>query len=526
MKLTLPIALLWLTASSLWAHFTFVVPEAGGRHARLVMSEDLDPDPAVGIQIVSGAKLFLRDEAGKDTPLELVKDDFFYRLATPGKGVRLIHGVADLGVMTRGPKAFLLIYHPKTVVGAAFGEKTVVGGAVPVELVPVGRPGALSFRVVAQGRALPDTEVQVVLPDGSQTKVKTDAAGVTPPFPQHGRFGAWARFFEPVAGERDGKKFEETRHYATLVVDSLPVAVSEGKLPEATSSFGAVADGNWLYVYGGHIAKTHSYDRNSVSGRFARMNLQTKAWEELPAGPKLQGMNLAAYKGQIIRVGGMEPRNAPGEKQAIFSVADVARFDPATKQWHALPSLPSPRSSHDVVVIGDTLVVAGGWNLLGAEGSEWAQTCLTLNLADPRAQWETLPQPFERRALIAAAHDGKMWVMGGIMKSGAVSNEVDVFDPAGKTWSKAPALPGTGTQTFAPAAAVWKGNLYVSLADGAVVRFDRERKMWAEAGFSSRRLAHRAVGTERELLLLGGAEKGNNLDLVESLFAQPSGSSD
>ena len=521
MKRNLLFALVGLTAGSAWAHFTFVVPEAGGRQARLVMSEDLDPDPAVGIEIVRGAKLFLRDEAGQETPLELVKEEFFYRLALPGKGVRLIHGVADLGVMTRGSKVFRLIYHPKTIVGAAFGDQALIGGSTPVELIPVGRPGALSFRLVAQGRTLPDAEVQIVLPDGSQTKVKTDAAGQTPPFAHYGRFGAWARFFEPLSGEWDGKRYEETRHYATLVVDALPTAAQlNTKLPEATSSFGAVAENGWLYVYGGHIARTHRYDENSVSGRFARLNLATRVWEELPGGPKLQGMNLAAYRGQIIRVGGMAPRNAPGQPPANYSVAEVARYDPATRQWSSLPPLPEPRSSHDVAVLGDTLVVAGGWQLRGPEPAIWATTTLTLNLADPQASWQSVPQPFERRALIAAAYNGKMYLMGGILPSGAVSADVDIFDPQTGAWSKGPALPGAGTQTFAPAAAVAQGQLFVSLADGALVKLDRERNQWAEAGFSSRRLAHRAVGLGGRVWLLGGAEKGSNLDLMEDLPLQ------
>jgi hypothetical protein len=68
-------------------------------------------------------------------------------------------------------------------------------------------------------------------------------------------------------------------------------------------------------------------------------------------------LNLAAHGGRIYRVGGMQPRNAAGAAQDIWSVADAARFDPATKRWEPLPPLPSPRSSHDVVVVGHTLVV-------------------------------------------------------------------------------------------------------------------------------------------------------------------------
>lgn len=60
------------------------------------------------------------------------------------------------------------------------------------------------------------------------------------------------------------------------------------KLPEATSSFGAVESGGFPYVYGGHVRPTHNYYDEAVSGRFHRLNLATGAWQELAgrtAGP-------------------------------------------------------------------------------------------------------------------------------------------------------------------------------------------------------------------------------------------------
>ena len=131
-------------------------------------------------------------------------------------------------------------------------------------------------------------------------------------------------FLGAVPGERDGKKYEELRHYATLVFDvrgagtiergwagtpSTNSAAAFTTLPQATSSFGAVVADGWLYVYGGHVSPTHSYFKEAVSGRFDRVRLSGEAvWESLPAGPAMQGMNLAAYKGKVYRIGGMTPQ--------------------------------------------------------------------------------------------------------------------------------------------------------------------------------------------------------------------------
>jgi hypothetical protein len=43
--------------------------------------------------------------------------------------------------------------------------------------------------------------------------------GYTQAYPAKGRYGAWARDTVAKQGEFGGKKYDETRHYATLVVE-------------------------------------------------------------------------------------------------------------------------------------------------------------------------------------------------------------------------------------------------------------------------------------------------------------------
>src|SRR5687768_10625730 len=95
-------AALVLLASPAFAHFPFIVPDPNGAGARLVMSETLEPDPQVGIEILSSAKLMLRDAAGVETPIALEKREEWMSLALPGAGTRVVRGVVDLGVRTRG----------------------------------------------------------------------------------------------------------------------------------------------------------------------------------------------------------------------------------------------------------------------------------------------------------------------------------------------------------------------------------------------------------------------------------------
>lgn len=501
------------------AHFTFILPLPGDKAAEMILADTLSTRDTVNPALAASARLYLRDTQGAVTDLKMEQDGHRFLLALPGSGDRVVYGAANLGVASRGKDAspHLLLYYPKAILGNAFAPSTTIAGDQVIEMTPRGKPGEVGLRLLLRGAPLRDAEITVLLPDGQQQKTKTDASGVAGPFHQHGRYGAWARFWEDKAGEHEGKRYQQIRHYAMLVFDSLAQPETVTPLPEKTSSFGATVDGEWLYVYGGHIAQTHSYSQASVSGQFSRRKLAGGAWQPLPAATPLQGLNLVAHAGKVCRVGGMQPRNPQGQKTDIHSVAEVACFDGVSGTWAPLPPLPMPRSSHDVAVVGNQLIVTGGWNLRGAEPSAWAKNTLLLDLHNPAAGWREVAQPFERRALVTAVWNGRVYVIGGITPSGKVSTDVDVYDPVTNVWTKGPALPGDAMSGFAPAAAVLQNKLYASTGDGNLFVLNTAGEPWQRVGRSAQRLAHRMVPTDGALLILGGAAKGNNLDLTERL---------
>lgn len=283
-------------------------------------------------------------------------------------------------------------------------------------------------------------------------------------------------------------------------------------LPRGVSSFGAVACDGWLYVYGGHAGKTHNYDTTLVLGTFHRLKLcHGLEWETLPEGPILQGMNLARHRGRVIRVGGMQPRNAPGTPADNHSVVEVAAFDPKVGVWSALPPLPAARSSHDVVVVGDTLVVVGGWHMRGRGVSPvWHDTAVIFDLADPRATWKHIPQPFERRALTATVVGTKVYVLGGMNADNDVEPRTDVLDLATHTWTRGPDLPGAARSAFSPAACTMDDRVVVSLGDGSLWQLSRDEKTWESVGKQKQpRMVHRLIAIDgRRVLAVGGASRG------------------
>jgi len=532
--MTRPIALLlsflaWATTAQ--AHFVFVVPDRGNETLYAVLSENLFPDDEVDVGMIASLSLVYRDASGRVRPIALRREEKALAAALPpGRGV--VHGMVDLGVTTRGETPHVLRYYPKSVMGPA--DKAARVTDAPVELVPSRQGNGWRLRLLVKGKPTANTDVTVLFPGRDEKTVKTDAQGFTEILPSRGMYGAWARYWEDKPGAREGAKYLQVRHYATLVFDSTavdaPASTSTRQpgtmrvtdLPEATSSFGAAAVGDWLYVYGGHIAPTHEYHRDGVSGKFARLNLKDGGtWESLPAGPPAQGLNLLAHRGRIYRVGGMQPRNAPGAKDEIHSLADVARFDPAKGTWEELPELPQARSSHDVVAVGSKIFVVGGWQLAGTGPIEWPDGMAVIDLSAARPEWTSIPQPFRRRALIAVAHDRRIYAIGGFDHKSQVVRAVSVYDVDTGNWSEAPTLPGEGTMGFAPAAAVMKGRLYVSLGDGGLYRLEPTAQAWVKVGQATPRIAHRLIPVDGRILVVGGADKGANSNLIEEVIPAP-----
>jgi N-acetylneuraminic acid mutarotase len=543
-------AALALAAGQASAHFIFVVPGPGADKAKVIMSETLTPDEAVDSELISKTTLEVRGADGSDTKVLLSnKKEHSFGIVVPGDGVRVVHGDLVYGVEDHGPKPFLLTYHPKTILGNPFDSKTTLGEkTAKAEIVASGKPGAVVFQVLFAGKPAAAAKATVVFPDGKEKAVTTDADGKTPAFTEAGRFGVWARCVEPGSGEMNGKAYTESRHYPTLVLDvaggdlgqaqPAAAAVNGGasrpeiaakpalqnvvpstypNMPEKTSSFGAAAADGWVYVYGGHTAPTHHYDVNAVSGKFHRLKLDGgKTWEPLESGTALQGMNIVSHGGKIYRVGGMQPRNKVGDKEDNYSISDVVVFDPATQKWTNLTPLPEPRSSHDIVAFGDKLLVLGGWNMKGtAGGNEWPKNALMLDLSASTPQWTSIPQPFQRRALIAAVHDSKVFVIGGFDEHDDPTLEVNIFDPAKSEWTKGPDIPGRSRFGFAPAACTLDGKLYVSVMDGSMYRLDDAGKKWEPVAKTTPRIVHRLIPHNGQILVLGGADRGGNFDLVE-----------
>jgi uncharacterized GH25 family protein len=218
-KMCSAVVILLAAVSMSQAHFPFIVPDDKGATAKVVFSDSLEPDLNVNIEKLANTKLTLRDSTGKESAVEWKKDNGFYSLAVPGSGTRVVYGVTDYGVLQKGDtKPFKLTYYPKAVIGTATAKEATIGKQA-LEVVAVGSGSKVRFQVLAAGKPLADSEVTVILPDGVKKTATTNKEGLTPEYDGLGRYGVYAKQVEAKPGEHAGKKYDEARHYATLVCD-------------------------------------------------------------------------------------------------------------------------------------------------------------------------------------------------------------------------------------------------------------------------------------------------------------------
>lgn len=298
-------------------------------------------------------------------------------------------------------------------------------------------------------------------------------------------------------------------------------AASLAPMPETVTSFGAVTSDGWLYVFGGHKGERHDYSADKVSGSFHRLKVsEGRSWETLPAAAPSQGLPLVAHDGVVYRTGGMAARNPAGTKQDLFSTAHFQRFDPRGGKWLALTPLPAPRSSHDAVVIGDKLYVAGGWSLAGGTNKPvWPASALVIDLKNPGAGWAEFSQPFQRRALALAGHGSRLYCIGGMNSDNQTTLAVDIYDTKTGQWSKGPELPPGKHKGFSCSAITQNGRIYANMFQGDLLRLALDGSVWEVVGrVRHPRLAHRIVAAgATQLIALGGEdgeEKRADLELL------------
>jgi N-acetylneuraminic acid mutarotase len=259
-------------------------------------------------------------------------------------------------------------------------------------------------------------------------------------------------------------------------------------------------------------------------GDGASYDLSTDTWTPLRAAPlSPRRAHTAVWTGtRMVIYGGSGPREGCDRSCPL---ADGAAYDPIADAWTPLAPAPvAARSGHTAVWLQNRMVVWGGAGEGGAalgDGASYDPTTDT---------WTVLPpSPLEPRVNHrTVVTTNRMVVWGGSSEAeegGRYLADGAVYNPLAGAWTRMAAAPAsvTGRDTFA---AVWTGEHMVVWGgygrsdtctpclndDGAA--YDVERDTWSRIAPSplSGRGGHRAVWTDRTMLVWGGSDTGPQAD--------------
>ncbi len=231
------------------------------------------------------------------------------------------------------------------------------------------------------------------------------------------------------------------------------------------SSFGTVVHQGKVYMCGGHQGAEHTYPPESFSDKFFVFEIATNSWRELAPRPFLaHGYQIAAFGNYIYAFGGFtySADHLPKWK----STDQIDRYDIEKNEWKTIGKLNSPRSSNVAVTIDNKVILAAGWNATPKFKNDYDGTFLDtveifdleteqLKLADYK-----LPMPL-RRALTGVDYQGKVLMVGGLGVGAShfeLLQNVTSFDPQTGVSTELKPLPFA---TFAPAAETLNDKLYV-----------------------------------------------------------------
>jgi len=273
---------------------------------------------------------------------------------------------------------------------------------------------------------------------------------------------------------------------------------------------GSVVFENKLYVFGGYKMPTKACKRVDVFD--PKGNRWTKL-KDLPSA--ITHINMVLDGRSVWFAGGFKD----GYKG--YAIDEVWRYDIDNNTYTTGPSLPQPRASGGLAIVGRKLHFTGG---LKKDRDTCSPKHWVLDLEKLQtggAKWEEAePMPTGRCHFGTVTLDGKIYLTGGMYHHDSKQIDrplVDIYDPETESWSRGADLPTGHTHaeagTFVHDKRIWFLGGMAQVADkrwidNKITVLTSEGK-WKHAGELPQPLSAAAAGIiDGKLYLAGGSPNG------------------
>lgn len=208
-----------LSAGVAHAHHIWILPGDAGRPARAVFGDTLEPGSPRVLEHIGQTRLWLLDARGRESPLGWQRTDDSYAIDVP-RDAQALGGVCVYGTevhdhrLRQDVAPYLLVYYPKALLTGDPAGKS--WPKLTLEIVPAFSGDAARLQVLFKGRPAPRAEMVVFGPD-DRSNLTTNEQGQIEINLKPGLYGLRTRVLEDQGGSHEGKKYEQIRHYASLV---------------------------------------------------------------------------------------------------------------------------------------------------------------------------------------------------------------------------------------------------------------------------------------------------------------------
>lgn len=199
--------------------------------------------------------------------------------------------------------------------------------------------------------------------------------------------------------------------------------------PRSGAAVGVIDDR--IYLAGGF---TYELSESRFLNRLDVFDPQTGLWTELVPMPTARSLAAGSvHQGKFYVIGG---RNDEGKSYQTLGAVEV--YDPSTNEWTTLPSLAVPREAPAATVVGETILLGGGWT---GTMTGYLTDVLVYNLVTNEFSFTSLSEP---RCSLAAA---TLWDRYAVFAGGYLDawppfrTVVDAYDLPGNQWVEIADLP-------------------------------------------------------------------------------------